>query len=354
MTTPNLTTPNPLPEFFRVRQRFESHRIDDLAGAVHDALHSAALAEKIRPGQRVAISVGSRGINNLSTIVGSVVREIQAVGGQPFIVPAMGSHGGATAEGQAKVLATYGVTELAMGCPVVASMETILVGTTAEGVDVHFDRVASQADHVVVVNRVKPHTRLAGKFESGLIKMLMIGLGKHRGASLYHQVFPDFDYSLNRLAPSIVEMIVDRMPVTLGIAIVEDAFENTSHIEAVEARDFLTREPELLALAKSRMPRLPFDRAELLIVDQIGKEISGTGMDTNVIGRKSNDKCAAPEEFPKIRQVYIRSLTDKTAGNACGIGVAEYCHRRVVEAMNVEVTKINCVTSAIRRPARSR
>ncbi len=174
----------------------------------------------------------------------------------------------------------------------------------------------------------------------------MIGLGKHRGASLYHQVFPDFDYSLNRLAPSIVEMIVDRMPVTLGIAIVEDAFENTSHIEAVEARDFLTREPEFLALAKSRMPRLPFDRAELLIVDQIGKEISGTGMDTNVIGRKSNDKCAAPEEFPKIRQIYVRSLTDKTAGNACGIGVAEYCHRRVVEAMNVEVTKINCVTSA--------
>ncbi len=140
MTTPNLTTPNPLPEFFRVRQRFESHRIDDLAGAVHDALHSAAIAEKIRPGQRVAISVGSRGINNLSTIVGSIVREIQAVGGQPFIVPAMGSHGGATAEGQAKVLATYGVTEQAMGCPVVASMETILVGTTAEGVDVHFDQ----------------------------------------------------------------------------------------------------------------------------------------------------------------------------------------------------------------------
>ncbi len=221
-----------------------------------------------------------------------------------------------------------------------------MVGTTADGVDVHFDKAASQADHVIVVNRVKPHTRLAGKFESGLIKMLMIGLGKHRGAWLYHQVFPDFDYSLNRLAPSIVDMIVDRMPVTLGVAIVEDAFENTSHIEAVEARDFLTREPELLELAKSRMPRLPFDRAELLIVDRIGKEISGTGMDTNVVGRKSNDKTAAPDEFPKIRQIYVRSLTEKTAGNACGIGVAEYCHRRVVDAMNAEITRINCVTSA--------
>ena len=341
-----MTTSNPLPPFFRVRQRFESHRLENLPGAVHDALAKVALDKKIQPGQRVAISVGSRGINNLSTIVGSIVSEVQSLGGQPFIVPAMGSHGGATAEGQAKVLAGYGVTEQAMGCPIISSMETILVGTTADGVDVHFDKAASQADHVVVVNRVKPHTRLAGKFESGLIKMLMIGLGKHNGAYLYHQVFPDFDYSLNRLAPPIVDMIVDRMPVTLGVAIVEDAFENTSHIEAVEARNFLAREPELLELAKSRMPRLPFDRAELLIVDRIGKEISGCGMDTNIVGRKSNDRTAAPDEFPKIRQIYVRSLTDKTAGNACGIGVAEYCHRRVVDAMNAEITRINCVTSA--------
>ncbi len=341
-----MTTDNPLPSFFRVRQRFESHRLKDIPAAVKETLAGAAIAQEIQPGQRVAISVGSRGINNLSEIVGAIVREIKAIGAQPLIVPAMGSHGGATAEGQGKVLATYGVTESAMGCPVVSSMETVLVGTTAAGVDVHFDKVASEADHVVVVNRVKPHTRLAGQFESGLIKMLMIGLGKHRGASLYHQVFPDFDYSLNGLAPSIVEMILGRMPVTLGVAIVEDAFENTSHIEAVAARDFLSREPELLQLAKSRMPRLPFDHAHLLIVDRIGKEISGTGMDTNVVGRKSNDKCAAEDEFPKIRQIYVRSLTEKTAGNACGIGVAEWCHRRVVDAMNAEITRINCVTSA--------
>lgn len=341
-----MTTSKPLPSFFRVRQRFESFRLDDLRGAVHDALQSVSLGKIIQPGQRVAISVGSRGINNLSTIVAAVVGELKSIGTEPFIVPAMGSHGGATAEGQAKVLATYGVTEPAMGCPIVSSMDTVSVGRTEEGVDVHFDKAASQADHVVVVNRIKPHTRLAGRFESGLIKMLMIGLGKHRGASLYHQVFPAFDYSLNQLAPAIVEMLVDRMPVTLGLAIVEDAFEHTSHIEAVAARDFLTREPQLLDLARSRMPRLPFDRAELLIVDRIGKEISGTGMDTNVVGRKSNDKCAAPDEYPKIRQIYVRSLTEKTAGNACGIGVAEWCHRRLVDAMNVEITRINCVTSA--------
>lgn len=341
-----MTRSNPLPRFFRVRQRFESHALDDLAGAVHATFQNAGIGDKIQAGQCVAISVGSRGINNLSTLVAAVVREVRALGAEPRIVPAMGSHGGATAEGQAKVLATYGVTEQAMGCPIVSSMETVLVGTTPDGVDVHFDKTASEADHVIVVNRIKPHTRLAGRYESGLVKMLMIGLGKHRGASLYHQVFPDFDYSLNGLAPTIVKMILDRMPVTFGLAIVEDAFENTSHVEAVSAADLLTREPELLELAKSRMPRLPFDRTELLIVDRIGKEISGTGMDTNVIGRKSNDKAAAADEYPKIRQIYIRSLTDKTAGNACGIGIAEYCHRRVVQAMNVDVTRINCITSA--------
>jgi hypothetical protein len=341
-----VTTLNPLPRFFRVRQRFPSHRLDDLPLAVHQAMQTVSLSKKIRSGQRIAVAVGSRGINNLSTIVASVVRELQDLGALPFIIPAMGSHGGATPQGQAKVLATYGVTETAMGCPVVSSMDTVIVGTTDQGLDVHFDKSASEADHVIVVNRIKPHTRLAGKYESGLIKMLMIGLGKHQGAWRYHQVFPDFDYSLNGLAPGIVKMILNTMPVTLGIAIVEDAFENTSHIEAVEASNFLTREPALLEMARSRMPRLPFDRAELLIVDRIGKEISGTGMDTNVVGRKSNDKCAAPDEFPKIRQIYVRSLTEKTAGNACGIGVAEYCHRRVVEALNAEVTRINCVTSA--------
>ncbi len=336
------------PDFFRVRQRFTLHEIgcEEIAATVERSLTSAGLAEQIRPGQRVAIAVGSRGIANLQRIVLSVVRYVQTAGGEAMIVPAMGSHGGATDEGQAAVLAAQGINSDAMGCPIVSSMETTLVGTTDDGVDVHFDKTASQADHVIVVNRIKPHTRLTGQFESGLIKMLMIGLGKHRGALLYHQVFPNYDYRLDQLAPRIVSMILDRMPITLGLAIVEDAFENTSLIEAVRPQSFLSREPELLAIAKSRMPRLPFEQADLLIIDRIGKEISGTGMDTNVIGRKSNDRCAAADETPKIRQIYVRSLTAKSAGNASGIGIAEYCHQRVVDAMDVEVTRINCVTSA--------
>lgn len=341
------TTANPIyPEFVGIRQRFESHAIEDVPHAVGQALLDAKLAERIETGQRVAIAVGSRGIGNLRQIVAEVVRCVAAAGGEPMIVPAMGSHGGATAEGQAGMLASFGIDATSMGCPIASSMETTVVGTTRDGVVAHFDLNASKADHVIVINRIKPHTRLVGQLESGLSKMLMIGLGKHKGASLYHQVFPDYDYQLDGLAPSIVSMIVDRMPITLGLAIVEDAFEQTSLIEAVEPSQILSREPELLKIAKSWMPRLPFDKADLLIVDRMGKEISGTGMDTNVIGRKSNDNCAAADEFPKIRQIYVRSLTEQSAGNASGIGIAEYCHQRVVDAMDVEVTRINCVTSA--------
>lgn len=334
------------PEFFRVRQRFESYAIEDIPAAVEKSLAVAKLSQRIKPGQSVAIAVGSRGIANLSRIVAEVVRRVIACGGKPMIVPAMGSHGGGKAEGQAAILGSFGIDAESVGCPIASSMETIVVGTTEDGVDAHFDKLASEADHVIVINRIKPHTRLVGQLESGLTKMLMIGLGKHRGASLYHQVFPDYDYRLDQLAPSIVPMIVDKMPITLGLAIVEDAFEQTSLIEAVAPAEILTKEPQLLKLAKSRMPCLPFDSADLLIIDRIGKEISGTGMDTNVIGRKSNDSCAGPDEYPKVREIYVRSLTEKSAGNASGIGIAEYCHQRVVEAMDANITRINCVTSA--------
>ena len=204
--TVNRENRSPYPEFFPVRQTFRQHAIADIPATVGATVAQSPLAE-IQPGQRVAIAVGSRGIANLKTIVASVVQQVRHRGGLPMIVPAMGSHGGATADGQAAVLASYGITPEQMGCAVEASMDTVLIGTTSDGVDVHFDRVASEADHVVVVNRIKPHTRLAGVYESGLIKMLMIGLGKHRGAYLYHQVFPDYDHRLELLAPEIVSIL---------------------------------------------------------------------------------------------------------------------------------------------------
>lgn len=337
--------PNDLPAFFRVRQRFPSHRIDDLEAAVSGALEASELASKVRPGQQVAIAVGSRGIGELPRIVRAVVGFIARLEAHPIIVPAMGSHGGATAKGQADLLASLGIDAESMQCPVQASMETAVAGSFADGLPVHFDAVCSRADHVVLVNRVKPHTRLNGPLQSGLVKMLIVGLGKRAGASLYHQVFPRYDYHFASVAQEVVPTLIQAMPVRLGLAIVEDAYEQPSWIEAIEPSEFLTREPELLDLADNRLARLPFDRADLLVIDRIGKEISGTGLDTNVVGRKENDKVAAENEWPKVRQIYVRSLSDKTAGNASGIGIAEYCRSAVVRAMDQEVTRINCLTS---------
>ena len=341
-----MNTAASLPRFFPLQQTFESSPVKDVEKVIAGTFSVSGSLNEVREGQTVAIAVGSRGIHQISRIVKAIVEEIKTRGASPIIIPAMGSHGGATAAGQAAVLSSFGITEGSMGCPVVASMETVLLGHTPEGLPIYFDRVASESDHIVVVNRVKPHTRLAGRYESGLIKMLMIGLGKHRGASTYHQFFPDYDYCLDHLVPSVVELLLDQMPITCGLAIVEDAFENTAHLEAVPAGQILSREPDLLEMAKSLLPRLPFKHFDLLIVDQIGKEISGTGMDTNLIGRKSNDRAAAENEFPKVRHIYVRSLTQKTAGNGAGIGIAEYCHQRVVDALDVEKTKVNCITSA--------
>ncbi len=334
-----------LPQFFHVRQHFAAHRINAIEPAVNDALEKASLQKSVRRGQRVAIAVGSRGIANLAQIVRSVVRFVEAIGGVPVIIPAMGSHGGATAHGQASLLASFGIDTDLMKCPIESCMDTIQLGATADGLPIYFDATCKQFDHVIVVNRIKPHTRLVGDYESGLVKMLMIGLGKHRGAVAYHQAFQDYDYRLDRIAPIVVPMILRAMPITLGLAIVEDAFDQTSLIEAVSPKEFLTREPELLKVARSRMPHLPFDHADLLIVDSIGKEISGTGMDTNVIGRKSNDNAAAVNEYPRIRQIYVRSLSKQTAGNATGIGIAEFCRTQVVRDMDAVVTRINCLTS---------
>ena len=336
---------NRYPELLRVEQTLHRQAITDIAGSIHDTIADCTATKSLSSGHRVAIAVGSRGIANLAVIVKAVVDSVRTQGALPFIVPAMGSHGGASAAGQLKVLASHGITESAIGCPIESSMETVSIGQTAEGFDVRFDGIAAAADHVIVVNRIKPHTRLIGDLQSGLVKMLMIGLGNHDGAAAYHQSFATHDYRLDAMATEISGMIMAKMPITMGLAIIEDGAEQTSHIEAVAASEFLTREPALLEMAAERMPSLPFRHADLLIIDHIGKEISGTGMDTNVIGRKWNDNVAAADEWPKIKQIYVRSLTNKTAGNAAGIGIAEYCHQNVVDHIDIETTKINCITS---------
>jgi|TARA_B110000263_G_C15285156_1_gene500378 hypothetical protein len=326
----------------RVKQKFEAPTLEDIPAAVRAEVQSLALDSKVTAGESVAISVGSRGIANIALIIKSLVEELKALGLEPFLVPAMGSHGGGVAEAQQAIIEGYGVTEEYTGAPIKASMETVQVGETEDGVPVFFDKYAYEADHVAVVGRIKPHTDFVGEIESGLHKMMLIGLGKHKGAALYHQAI--VHYSFDRIIRSVGQTVVDKCGVLLGLGLVENQYDKTALIKGVGAEELVEREKELLILAKKWMPRLPFETVDLLIVDEIGKNISGAGMDTNVVGRKFHDNHAAEKEYPKVTRILVRGLTEETHGNASGIGTAEYAHKRAIEEMDREITYINCMT----------
>jgi hypothetical protein len=331
------------PRIFRVRQTFERPRVDDVMREAKRELEKLDLGARVRRGETVAITAGSRGIANISAIIRATVEHFQGLGARPVIVAAMGSHGGGTSEGQRRILADYGITEATCGCPIRSSMETLLLDHTPEGVPIHFACDAAKADHVFVVNRVKPHTRLEGEFQSGLLKMMLIGLGKHEGAKVYHRAFADF--SFDRIVRGVARRVMDKGRVLGGLGIVENAYDETAVLRGVLPAEMEDCEKELLALARQWLPRLPFDHADILLVDEIGKEISGCGMDTNVIGRKALIHQAAPHETPKIKRIIVRSLTAQTHGNAAGIGYAEFCLTRVVQAMDARTTWINVNTA---------
>lgn len=332
-----------LPKMFPLRQRFSQPQLDDPVAALGEQWLRARFASSIVPGQTVAIAVGSRGIMHLPELVAELVRQVRIAGGIPSIIPAMGSHGRGTADGQRQVLANLGVTAASVGCEILASMETDLLGQTVDGVPIYFDSAARRMDHLFVLNRVKPHTRFAGSIQSGLLKMLMIGLGKRDGASVYHRASTKIPF--DRLIETVIPVLLQQTPLRGGIAVIENGLDQTAWIEAIAPEDLLARERELLQQATMLLPRLPFQTADLLIIDRIGKEISGTGMDTNVIGRKQFDKHAGVDEYPKISQIYVRGLTQETHGNAAGIGLAEYCRTSLVEAIDYEATRINSVTA---------
>jgi hypothetical protein len=331
------------PEFFRLRQRFDAIRIEDVPGEVERQLARLALGQRIRPGQSVAVTVGSRGIANLAEILRAAVAHLRCLGAEPFLVPAMGSHGRATAEGQRRLVESYGVTEAFVGCPIRSAMETVIVCHTAEGIPVHFDRLAFEADHVVVCNRVKPHTMFAGPIESGLVKMMLIGLGNHEGARIYHRAIQQ--YSFSRIIDAAAGEVLRRCKIAAGLAVVENGYDQTARIEAVRPEEFLQREAELLVVSRRLMARLPFDDVDVLAIDQIGKEISGTGMDANVIGRKYNDHAAVEGETPRVRRIAVRGLSPASAGNALGIGMAEFCRSRVLHQADWPATRANVLTS---------
>ena len=330
------------PLVFRIAQKFNGPHVLDVPGTVEAELSRLSLAEKIQPGETVAITVGSRGISNIRVIIQSVVGHLKRIGADPFIVPAMGSHGGGTAAGQRQILESHGVTEDFCGCPIRASMETVVVCQAVEGFPVHFDQHAYNADHVFVCNRIKPHTLFTGDFESGLMKMMLIGLGKHNGASIYHQVIRD--YTFNQIVRSVVREVMAKCSIVAGLAVVENSICQTAKIEAIAPQDLEDREKLLLIEAKQWIPQLPFSTADILLIDEIGKNVSGSGMDVNVVGRKHLLHRSAENEFPKVKMIAVRNLTSKSYGNAIGIGLAEFCRTRVLEKMDVEITRVNVLT----------
>jgi hypothetical protein len=327
---------------FRLRQRFDCPRLDDIAAEVERQLAGLNLGTKVHPGQTVAVTVGSRGIANIAEITKAIVAHLKRIKAIPFIVPAMGSHGGGTAAGQREIVEGYGITEDFIGAEIRSSMETVIVDRTPQGIPVHFDRHAYGADHVVVAGRIKPHTGFVGEIESGLHKMMLIGLGKHEGAKIYHRAITDFSWL--EIVSAVADCVLKKCKILCGVGFVENAYDETALIAGVAPQDFLKCEKELLVLAKKWMPRLPFKKVDLLIVDELGKNISGSGMDTNVIGRKYNDHRATEKDDVAVKTIFVRGLTEATHGNACGIGMAEFTNDRTIAAIDRRITAINAIT----------
>jgi hypothetical protein len=324
-----------------VRQKIPSPRLEDFVSAIREELKNVGLSAKVQPGAKIAITAGSRGIAHLPEIMATVVEEVKKVGGEPFLITAMGSHGGATPEGQIAVLRSLGVTPERVGAPIRATMEVDAIGRLDNGTPVYVDRNALTADGIIVVGRVKPHTDFKDTIESGLMKMMVIGLGKQRGAEMIHRFKSE---GFHRLLPQAARLIMKQAPITVGLAIVENAWHQIAVIKAVTPENMESEEMNLLAKAKSLLGRIPFKEIDVLIVEEIGKEISGTGMDTNVTGKfwlpGEHDPLA-----PDIKRIVVLDLTEATHGNAIGIGLADITTQKVVSKIDYQAMFVNVLTS---------
>jgi hypothetical protein len=328
-----------LPTMIRLRQTFARPRVEDIPRAVAERLQAAGLP--VRRGDTVAVGAGSRGVANIDTIVKATVRYLLDLGARPFVFPAMGSHGGGTAEGQLSVLAHYGITAATMGCPLRATMEVTQVGE-ALGLPVWLDRYASEADWIGLVNRVKPHTDFKGTIESGLFKMMTIGLGKWHGAVQYHRA--NVNHGYETVITSVGREMLGKARIGFGLGVVENGYDETAQIEAFTAAELEAGERRLLKSAREWMARLPFSPIDVLVVEQIGKNISGSGMDTNVIGRPTNPFEPFPAD-PKILWIVALDITEESYGNATGLGNADFTTRRLVDKIDMKATLINCITA---------
>jgi hypothetical protein len=312
-----------------------------MEGEVRRQWKASRLAQRLRPGARVAVAVGSRGIANLATIVRTTLDYLLELGARPFVVAAMGSHGGATSEGQRELLAEYGITEAALGVPVKTDMETARIGTNSWGEPVYWDKNALAADAVVTISRVKPHTDFRGRFESGVTKMLVIGLGKRDGASQHHRLGVR---GLRDMLPETAKVVLEKTPFVAGLAILENAREQTARLQVIDRDDLLQVEPKLLEEARSLMGRLPFDQLDLLVIGEIGKNYSGAGIDPNVVGRLLMETESEPER-PKITRICALDLSPESHGNGTGCGIADLTTERLLAAIDPVPFRMNNLTA---------
>ncbi|MCM3791503.1 nickel-dependent lactate racemase [Domibacillus indicus] len=336
----------PIPQMMRVRQRFDKEQIDDLTKALNEKLHQEKITSLVKPGMSIAVAVGSRGVDRIVEITAATVAFLKELGADPFIVPSMGSHGGATAEGQTDVLRHLGVTEESTGAPIRSTMEVVKLGELENGLPVYVDKYASKADGLVVINRIKPHTAFRGPVESGMMKMISIGLGKQKGAEACHQM--GFKYMAENV-PAMAKIIMNERRFLFGVATVENAFDKAAIVDVMTKQDIIDHEKELQVKAKEMLPKLFFDQLDVLVIDEIGKNISGDGMDPNITGRFPTPYATGG---PDVNKMVVLDLTHETEGNANGVGTADFTTQRLVDQMDCEATYANGLTSTVCAPTK--
>ncbi|MEH7479919.1 lactate racemase domain-containing protein [Neobacillus drentensis] len=336
----------PVPKMAKVKVHFDNTKIDDLGTMLKEQLQHVHIQKKVQPGMEIAVAVGSRGLDRLVEITAVTVKFLKDLGAKPFIVPSMGSHGGATAEGQREVLAHLGVNEESVGCEIRSSMDVVKISELPNGLPVYVDKFASEADGIVVINRVKPHTAFRGPVESGIMKMISIGLGKQKGAEACHQM--GFKYMAENV-PAMAKIIMEETPILFGVATVENAFDKVAIIDVLTPEEIINREHELQKQAKELLPKLFFDQLDVLVIDEIGKNISGDGMDPNITGRYPTPYASGG---PEVNKMVVLDVTHQSEGNANGVGTADFTTQRLIDKMDKEGTYANGLTSTVVAPTK--
>ena len=329
------------PKIFKIRQKISAPRLENVEKRVNELLDQFELQKRVKKGEYVALTAGSRGIKDKPRVLKTIVGRLKDLGATPFIVPCMGSHGGATAEGQTEVLEGLGITEQSVGAPILSSVEVQQIGKTRFGTPVLIDKNICRADKIIAVNRIKLHTDFKGDFESGVIKMMVIGMGKPEGAMMVHRL--TLKHGFPAVLTEVGSIILKKLPIFFGMGILENPYDETAFIELLRPEEMFEKEKALLKKARKLMPRLPFDQIDILIMDELGKNVSGAGMDTNVIGRCHSLNNQKPKK-PKITRIFVRDLTEASHGNACGIGLAEYTTKRLVDKIDYPSMHINSIT----------